>query len=853
MSVLTDIVDNEHLGFLDITTKEIEFFYEEVEDLLKMTKPHEITIIQGDFNAKVGRERVPGITGIYGLGERNERGDRLIQFCQERKMNITNTMFCLPPRRLYTWKSPQDRRGHIVRNQIDFILINSRYGSSVLKTSTYPGADVPSDHNLLMMKLRTKISVIKQRKFRKKFDIAKLNDAAFKTNIKERINQELNAINRETVEDIWNDVKNKLKPIAEDALGYYKRSRNKEWMTQDILNLMDQRRKYKNVNYELYWELNREIQASIRIAKNEYFKAQCLEIERLQKLHDDFNLYRKLKETAGAHRKTSSTVLYNSNNKPVFDIDEKKILWREYIKEVFTDDNRSIFEQHNQQSLSGTAISRIEVESAIKSLKDKKACGPDEIPSEILKLIDSENMDLLTKLFNNIYDTGQYPQEWLKSTFITIPKKNHAKFCHEFRLISLMSHALKIFLRIIHSRIYPKCENVMGTSQFGFREGMGTREALFSIQTLIQKCRNAQKDVFLCFIDYEKAFDNVLHDRLIDILNAINIEQKEIQCIKSLYWHQTAQVEINGYMTESIPISKGVRQGCILSPLLFNIYSEQIFRESVNSIRNGIVVSRSVLNNIRYADDTTLMTHSISQLQSLVDTLATCSKKYGLKINIQKTKFMIISKKQEYKNAVLKIQNSNVERVKSFKYLGATITDQWDSSKEIRCRIELARDAFLKYKKVFVSHDINLETKIRFVKAYVWSVLLYAMEVWTIKSTDTKKLEAFEIWIYRRILKIPWTAHVSNAEVLRKMHCERELIAAIKRRKTAYLGHIMRNQKYKLLQNITRIKIEGKPIRGRKELTWLDNITEWTGIRDVTNLLSMARNRERFADLLETL
>lgn len=259
------------------------------------------------------------------------------------------------------------------------------------------------------------------------------------------------------------------------------------------------------------------------------------------------------------------------------------------------------------------------------------------------------------------------------------------------------------------------------------------------------------------------------------------------------------------------------------------------------------------LNNIRYADDTTLLADSMSGLQGLVNQLTTYSEAYGLKINIRKTKYMIVSRKSNHNITTLRIQDSYVDKVQSFKYLGVTINDQWDCSKEIRCRIEMAREAFFKYKKVLTSHDINLETKLRFVKTYVWSVLLYATEVWTIKAVDVKKLEAFEMWIYRRILKIPWTHFISNNAVLSQVHRERELLATIKKRKTAYLGHIMRNPKYKLLQTITKANIEGKPTRGRKETTWLNNIQEWTGIRDVRNLLSEARNRDAFAEIVKKL
>lgn len=128
----------------DCEEDDIEIFYSEIRELLVLPKPHELTFIMGDFNAKVGAQAVENITGAYRLGTRNDKGNKLIQFCQEESFRITNTWFKLPKRRWYTWKSPRDGHGRIVRNQIDYILVNKRFASFIMKALTYPGADVPS-------------------------------------------------------------------------------------------------------------------------------------------------------------------------------------------------------------------------------------------------------------------------------------------------------------------------------------------------------------------------------------------------------------------------------------------------------------------------------------------------------------------------------------------------------------------------------------------------------------------------------------------------------------------------------------------------------------------------------------
>ena len=117
---------------------------------------------------------------------------------------------------------------------------------------------------------------------------------------------------------------------------------------------------------------------------------------------------------------------------------------------------------------------------------------------------------------------------------------------------------------------------------------------------------------------------------------------------------------------------------------------------------------------------------------------------------------------------------------------------------EIKCRIDVASSAFCEYRKILTNRDFNINLKLRFVKCYVWPVLLYAMETWTLKIVDMNRIEAFEMWIYRRLLKTSWTERVTNAEVLRRLGKNRELLLTIKHRKTSYLGHLYYKEKSKV-------------------------------------------------------
>lgn len=282
-------------------------------------------------------------------------------------------------------------------------------------------------------------------------------------------------------------------------------------------------------------------------------------------------------------------MITNEHGEIASGVEERKAIWEKYIRNLFSDE-RAV-DGDMGEDLQGPSITKSEIRKAIHNLKNNKAPGPDEVPAELIKLLDDRGITVLHRFFNRMYETGQYPTQWISSTFIPLPKKNNARKCDQYRLISLMSHTLKLFLKIIHQRIFKKCEQTISDSQFGFRQGLGTREALVATQVLVQNCYDQRKNVIMCFIDFEKAFDRVQHQKLLQILRRMDIDQKDIRCIENLYLNQTAQIRIDGGTTGMVEICRGVRQGCVLSPLLFNLYSECIFREALEDVEMGIKVN----------------------------------------------------------------------------------------------------------------------------------------------------------------------------------------------------------------------------------------------------------------------
>ena len=384
--------------------------------------------------------------------------------------------------------------------------------------------------------------------------------------------------------------------------------------------------------------------------------------------------------------------------------------------------------------------------------------------------------------------------------------------------------------------------------QSGFKSGTGTREGIFNLRTICERSLEVQKNVYICFIDYTKAFDRVKHTKMIECLQEIGIDDKDLQIITKLYWEQTAVVRTGSRVTSEFKIKKGVRQGCILSPSLFNLYTEQIFREVEDM--QGVMVGGVNINNLRYADDTALIAESAADLQELINAVNDKGKPYGMEMNVEKTKSMVVSKMSPVPRANITLDGAEIKQTANMVYLGHMVTEDGKNETEIKRRIEIARNAFYNMSKMLTSRSIKVETKKRLVKCYIWSTLLYGAETWTLTRAMIGKIEAFEMWIYRKILKISYTEHRTNEYVLQKMNTRRSLMNTIKQRKCVYFGHLIRGEGLQRL--LLEGKFNGKRERGRPRFAWFSNIKEWTGM-NYAEAIRKAQHREDWASMTASL
>lgn len=230
-----------------------------------------------------------------------------------------------------------------------------------------------------------------------------------------------------------------------------------------------------------------------------------------------------------------------------------------------------------------------------------------------------------------------------------------------------------------------------------------------------------------------------------------------------------------------------------------------------------------------------------------MDKLAEESERKGLKINIKKTFTMVITKQKEVPKCKILLNGREIEQVTYFKYLGSIITSDGRSDKDIITRIGMAKSAFMEMKQILTNKKILKETRLRVLRCYVWSVLLYGSETWNISKKIKKKLEAAEMWFYRRMLKVPWTDKRTNEEVLQMMEERRTLMTTIKLRQMKFFGHVMRKEG---LENLAVTgMVEGKRSRGKQRSKYTDRMREEMGIGNNIELLRNTRDREKWKSM----
>ena len=386
---------------------------------------------------------------------------------------------------------------------------------------------------------------------------------------------------------------------------------------------------------------------------------------------------------------------------------------------------------------------------------------------------------------------------------ITLPKKDNLQLCHNYRTISLISHPSKVMLKIILNSHKQK-RSLQKSKQVSEPEGAPQNKYSISGSSARSTCS-------------------------ISRMRKYNINASITRAIENLYDKAQSAVLFNGSTGEWFRTTVGVRQGCLLSPTLFNIFLERIMCDALDDHEGIVSIGGRLVTNFRFADDLVVNAEDEEAAGALVDRLDTTTTRYKMEIGPDKTKVMTNNPNGFQRE--IKIKGQRLGVVENFKYLGAIISNE-GSKPEILSRKAQTTAALSRLKIIWWDKNISFASKVKLMRTLILSAFLYACESWTLTTEIERRIQALEMRCYRRLLNISYKDHVTNEKVRNRIQnatgVHNDLLTMVKKRKLRWYGHISRSSG--MAKIILQGTVKGARRRGRQKKRWEDNIKEWTGM-----------------------
>ena len=379
-------------------------------------------------------------------------------------------------------------------------------------------------------------------------------------------------------------------------------------------------------------------------------------------------------------------------------------------------------------------ITEQEILQSTKKLKTKKAPGQDGISNEILKACMPRISNIICNLFNAILTEGVYPLQWKDGVNVPIFKNGDPSNPSNYRGITLSSSLGKLFCLIINERIekYLEDNNLLIKEQAGFRKSYRTTDHIFILKKIVDGViskRNGR--LYGCFVDFNKAFDNIWHDALFWKLARIGITGRCLNIIENMYTDSKVCTKTKTGVSESFIVKKGVLQGNILSPTLFNVF--------INDIREGLLhdhspfineTSKSKISCLLYADDIVLLSTTKSGLQNQLDRLHEYCQSWGLSINRTKTKVVIFTKCDPQIAPIFSCGQDFIETVEEYKYLGVVFHKSGKFQKAEEHLAKQGNKAMHSLRRNVHGKEIKADVMLQLFDTLVSPILTYGSDIW---------------------------------------------------------------------------------------------------------------------------
>lgn len=899
------------------TIDESDTFYINLQDTVDKVPKGDMLMIVGDFNARVGKQdrQEPGnVIGPHTVDNTNENGKRLIDFCNINNLIVANTFFQHKAIHQASWMHP----GKKVWHMLDYTLVNRKFRSSVedVRVHRTVAGTIGTDHHLLRSKVKIHLKSRKKKyqAIPMRLDSKKLCDEnvvnAFQSDIKKMQKKTENDIM--TVDKKYTNFVECIKSLGQEHFQQEKSNhrKQKEWLTDEILDIVDKKAKAfldwqnnrgtraEQKHRDKYRMLRKLVKKKVDARQIEYWDEVSGEIEKSIKQHDPATAYAMIRRFHGGNNKNIEYMpIQNKNGDLLTNSADKLSRWREYLSEllnVHTNVDPLIIQQidappisKKEQERQDKPPSLVEVQKAITQMKNKKAPGNDGITADLLKAGGLPIAIWLHEIFVDIWSQEEMVEDWTSAILIRLYKnKGDKTVCDNYRGISLLVVTSKIFSRVILNRVQTLLDNKLLEQQAGFRANRSTIDQIFTLKLVMEKSREYNKPMYMCFIDIQKAYDSVNRELLWKICRNYGLTDKTVRMLQLLYTNFKAQVRINDELSDSFDIETGVMQGGIPSPILFNILFDFIMRKvieeaNVEGIKLGYGtndffhkakdrVDELNILTLMYADDVVVMCNSTNDLEKFIKTFEKVTQTFGLTMSVKKTCIMSLKQlKEDSARRIMKseevdtpdidivIRNQKVEIVESFSYLGCFISRDQSPENETSTRIAKASKAFNMLRNgVWYRKSISIEAKLRIFRACIIPVSLYGSEVWSLTIAQERRLNTFYMACLRTIIGVNLGDRMANETIL-NLTGQPCLENIMRRNRLRWFGHVNRMENADDAEPSSVKKTmfsffpdSRRPRNGGVRKRWEDKIMDDIGKFHITNWRRDTLNKDRWRELI---
>jgi hypothetical protein len=749
-------------------------FFSELDHNYRRLSANVAKLVIGDLNSRVGAS-FPGeehIIGPHSFGRRAvhqvevPNRDLLLEFREGNTVLVANSFLPGPPEHKATLIEPGSTYLGTVSetgyNMLDLFLCDEVTLHKCTQLAVIREAALGTDHYLVKASFSFDLAR-DAGKSRRRWNVQALSDASCRTAFANAFCEAVGTHSEDgTISNWWSAGRTGMEEAAKILPDNKYESVNKPWISQATLELINQRRHARAQNeLECERRLHKEVRKSAKQDRTAWLDQMLQDGSWLQ--------VRKLRKPRRANccklRGRDGQLVESDRWADTMADHLEEVQW--HVRTAGLVDGPPL---GAELPVVLGKFTEQEVSIELQKLKKKRATGPDEIPAEFWQTVGEteEGLAWITELCNRCWTEERLPEDWHRADVMAIHKKGSVETCDNYRPISLICVAYKLFASLLLRRLQcAGAERRLTSTQFGFRCGRGTTDAIFAVRRSIDLAlAHKHGRTVMLALDWAKAFDSINVEAMLKALSRFGLPPKILRILKHIYEGRFFSVLDGDSRSTERSQRSGISQGCPLSPSLFVMLMSVMMKDAVSSLPQASqeLFGKNSLDAYLYADDTLLVGASQERVQELLDAVARVGADYGMALHW--SKFQLLEVSGSYH--LMAPDGTAIVPSELMTYLGAAIYADGRIKSELNRRLGAAWAEFCKMSRLWKHTTLSRERKIEIFNACILTRLLYSLSSAWLNVAETRRLNGFHCRCLRVILniKVAFISRVSNASVL---------------------------------------------------------------------------------------